>query len=80
MGAVLDGGMLHPGRTGRNHLRWLALTQIGMLPNQSEDGVFVTAQRIQDVNGSGGVPEPLTLSIFGAGVLGIAAMRKRARP
>ena len=24
MGAVLDGGMLHPGRSGRNHLRALA--------------------------------------------------------
>src|SRR5215510_13472048 len=24
VGAVLDGGMLHPGRTGRNHLRALA--------------------------------------------------------
>ncbi|MGH2968426.1 MAG: ATP-binding cassette domain-containing protein, partial [Solirubrobacteraceae bacterium] len=24
VGAVLDGGMLHPGRSGRNHLRMLA--------------------------------------------------------
>jgi hypothetical protein len=50
-------------------------TQTGVQLNQSEDGIFVTAQRITDV----GVPEPLTLSIFGAGLAGAVAMRRRHR-
>ena len=35
MGAVLDGGMLHPGRTGRNHLR--ALAKAAGLPDARTD-------------------------------------------
>src|SRR6478752_8709256 len=35
VGAVLDGGMLHPGRTGRNHLR--ALAKAAGLPDARTD-------------------------------------------
>ena len=36
VGAVLDGGMLHPGRTGRNHLRMLA-TSAGIPKSRVND-------------------------------------------
>ena len=39
-------------------LNTFTVTQIGTLPNQSEDGIFVTAQRIVDINPNAGVPEP----------------------
>ena len=51
-------------------------TLIGSLANQSEDGIFVTAQRIHDVNPT---PEPLTISLFGAGLVGAVAMRRRKK-
>ena len=35
VGAVLDGGMLHPGRSGRNHLRMLA--RAAAVPNSRVD-------------------------------------------
>jgi ABC-2 type transport system ATP-binding protein len=35
VGAVLDGGMLHPGRSGRNHLRMLA--RAAGVPNSRPD-------------------------------------------
>src|SRR3954447_20412410 len=35
VGAVLDGGMLHPGRSGRNHLRMLA--RAAGVPNSRAD-------------------------------------------
>src|SRR5688572_32920867 len=35
VGAVLDGGMLHPGRSGRNHLRMLA--RAAGVPNSRGD-------------------------------------------
>jgi hypothetical protein len=47
----------------------------GVQLNQSEDGIFVTAQRITDVS----VPEPFTLSLFGAGLAGVAALRRRKK-
>lgn len=52
------------------------VTQIGTLPGQSEDGIFVTAQRIKDVGG-GTVPEPASLALIGIGLAGIGATWKR---
>jgi hypothetical protein len=53
------------------------ITQLsGNLPNQSEDGIFVTAQRIIDVS----TPEPSTPLLFAGGALAMAAMlRRKAR-
>jgi len=52
------------------------LTSIGALPFQSEDGIFVTAQRIVDTNP--GVPEPSiwAMMILGFGAVG-SLLRKR---
>jgi hypothetical protein len=50
------------------------LTQIGNLPNQSEDGIFVTAQRIQD-----DVPEPASLLLFGTGLGALRLISRRRR-
>jgi hypothetical protein len=55
-------------------LNTFTVTQVGTLPNQSEDGIFVTAQRVQDVTG---VPEPATLMLLGTGFAGIALIRRR---
>jgi hypothetical protein len=52
------------------------LSLVGNMPNQSEDGIFVTAERISDV---GGVPEPLSLSLMGAGLAGAWSLRRRKK-
>jgi hypothetical protein len=56
------------------------LTQIGMLSGQSEDGIFVTAQRIIDTNG--GIPEPTVwaMMIMGFGAIGSALRRRKLAP
>jgi hypothetical protein len=49
-------------------------TLVGTLPNQSEDGIFVTAQRIEHL----GVPEPSTwaMMLLGFAGLGFVGYRK----
>jgi hypothetical protein len=51
------------------------VTQIGAMPNQSEDGIFVTAERIIDV----GVPEPgaWAMMVVGLGAIGAVLRRRR---
>jgi hypothetical protein len=48
---------------------------VGNLPNQSEDGIFVTAQRIRDI----AVPEPASLAVFCLGLFGVAGIAWRNR-
>jgi hypothetical protein len=45
------------------------------MPNQSEDGIFVTAQRINDITPTDPIPEPGTLALVGV-ALGVLAMRR----
>jgi|SRR5579872_4370715 len=53
---------------------------IGNLPFQSEDGIFVTAQRIQDVNpGTPQVPEPSSIVLLAVGAAVTAARARRRR-
>lgn len=51
------------------------VTQVGTLPNQSEDGIFVTAQRQTLL----ATPEPGSLAVLGTalGALGLLARRRR---
>lgn len=51
------------------------LTQIGNLPNQSEDGIFVTEQRLQHF-----APEPETIAVLisALGVLGLSRYGTRS--
>jgi hypothetical protein len=53
------------------------VTQIGNMPGQSEDGIFVTAERI--VLTGGGAPEPTTwaMMLVGIGLVGFWLRRRR---
>jgi hypothetical protein len=48
------------------------VTQIGNLPNQAEDGIFVTAAII-----NANVPEPSTVFLLGSGLLGLLVWRRQ---
>ena len=49
---------------------------IGHLPNQSEDGIFVTAARINETGG-GNVPEPSSMLLFGSALVGLGTVLRR---
>jgi PEP-CTERM motif len=79
--AGLQGDAIVTSEFGSNSTIWdlhwngssFDVSSIGALPLQSEDGIFVTAQRIQEQN----APEPITLSLFGAGLAGAFFLRRR---
>jgi hypothetical protein len=50
------------------------VSQIGALPGQSEDGIFVSPLREQEV-----APEPASLAVLGVGLAGLWGMRRRRR-
>jgi len=50
-----------------------AATLVGNLPNQAEDGIFVTAQKVTDLTS----PEPSSVLLFGTLVIGLGLMLRR---
>jgi hypothetical protein len=80
-GDVIVTGEFGSGNSPITDLHWngstVVETLVGNLPNQSEDGIFVTAQRIQEV----GTPEPTTwaMMLIGFAGLGLAGYRARRR-
>jgi hypothetical protein len=50
------------------------VSDIGTLPGQSEDGIFVSPLREQEV-----APEPASLAVLGVGLAGLWGMRRRRR-
>ena len=79
----LQGDVIVTGEFGSNSpltdLHWdgsaIVETLVGNMPNQSEDGIFVTAQRIQEV----GTPEPSTWAMMLLGFAGVGFVSYRAR-
>jgi hypothetical protein len=81
--AGLQGDVIVTGELGSNSpvtdLHWngftVVETLVGSLPNQSEDGIFVTAERIHEV----GTPEPSTWAMMLLGFVGLGLASYRAR-